>query len=194
MRLSQVRPVATLAFSAGLILASTCCAPKDAPGAFYNVYLDPALGDKTADILDALRDWETSTAKTPTPVVLVPWSGDLTCVDGTAPCEHTITIHWAPEDGLGEVAGGTELGVTHRNWSVRPLEGEHEWSNIYLDQNLPEHEWRTVIRHELGHALALAHTGPDTIMCAYTTCGSENITCKDVQQYAELRGESAVCP
>lgn len=182
--------------SALLSLGMVGCAgdTQDKPQSDFQVYLDPAFtAEQTADILGVLDVW-TQESGGLHPLTFHYLIGYRLCDDqggaiGGGSCWQDITIHPSTQEDITAMdpEHGDLLGLTRRRWSDDWLHGPHDWSNIYLATDVKQDDFRRVATHEVGHALALVHTEPGTIMCAYITCQPENLTAADVQQYNKLR-------
>ena len=170
-----------------LFVASfTGCAFVDRPGQNYTVYIDPAFGDRTADVVNAFDDWATK----------VQWHSphfDITIYNLTcdSSCTHVITIHPETLEQISNHRGTDDLGYTHREWSYNLFDGNNDWSNIYIGSDMQGNEaqyFDETIKHEIGHSLGLVHTGCGTLMRFSPTCASPDIAAGDIEQYEQVRG------
>jgi hypothetical protein len=95
-------------------------------------------------------------------------------------CIHASTRAFV-DTALGTSAG---LGYTTRTFA-------DDSSDVYLptDDNVSDALFQQIATHEEGHAWGLHHTEEGTLMCANTGCAALFVTCEDVVQYSELRGE-----
>ena len=87
-----------------------------------------------------------------------------------------------PESGQGIICvRQTALGPDEGGLTVR-TDGTDS-SDVSVIAGMP----LAVYEHELGHAMALEHTGPGTVMCPGTGCMSPGVTATDVDQFLSLR-------
>jgi len=181
-----------------LIIAAAMCAcaceGKIAAADAYNVYVDPAFGDKAGDVIAALTMWENAAAANGetlklTPILTYKMCGNASNGPATGECsEHEFSIHPTTLAALAAVAGEKLLGRTYRDTRL-------DMADVFIgvDISTPA-EFTTTVEHEVGHALALQHVNETAIMypewCSTTTAyciGAHDITCLDVQQYASVR-------
>lgn len=177
-----------------IALAAAMCACsflQDQPADTYTVYIDPAFTpDQVEGVLSVLQLWETETDPGFHPAHLHPVMLNMTC---DSSCYDVITIHPSTRAGVSALAlqwdGVHEslAGITHRRWHNDVINGPRDYSDIYIASDVSASDWPRIAMHEVGHALALSHTGPGTIMCASMGCASESITPADVKQYDSLR-------
>jgi len=181
-----VKQVAALALS----LALLGCSEVDHPGSSYQVYLDPKFTtEQQGQVIAGAQAWVDQTQNSPHPLSVTFNIADVTCDNN---CYGVITVHAWTAEQMKVFRNGPrdEYGNTERVWQYRLLSGENgssDYSNIYMDIDQPAHWFQQTATHEVGHALALQHTGEGTLMCAYTSCAAHEITSADVQQYNDLR-------
>lgn len=168
-----------------LVSVMGCNAFRDRPTSTYEVYVDPAFGDQTELVLDALQDWEAKVHASGSPLTLHATIVNMTCDSG---CYDAIAIHPVPQSFITSQHGAESdaVGVTFRFWDDT-LHGNTEYSNVYIANDLDDTTWFRVVRHELGHSLALLHTGSGTIMAPNVNNASPDISDADVQQFNDLR-------
>jgi hypothetical protein len=150
-----------------VVIACGGCAVGWAPNTtrHYGIYVDPNFTDDQANaILEAANAWQTAT-------------GSFITFQGS---EHptgdaVIAVHGLPIAGMDEKACGmTEFdGVP---------------SDLYVANDINPTLFSITVKHELGHALGLMHTGTGTIMCADASCVSWTITCADLTQLCKVWG------
>ena len=139
----------------------------------YTVYISPDLTPAHAiEVMHGMDSWQEMSAGmiTFTPVV-----SDHQCVMTGEICVRPVTYD----------LGNGKVGYTDRS--------AEDASNIVLDESVPDEEFHPLVRHELGHALGLNHTGPGTVMCGDYYCGSKDVTCADAQYAMSLRGIRHFC-
>ncbi|MDE1834906.1 MAG: matrixin family metalloprotease [Candidatus Micrarchaeota archaeon] len=175
------------------------CMLTDHPGNRYTVYIDPAFGDSENEneIVNAFQEWKDKVEAVGFLSLSFDFNlGYLRCQDD-GNCTHVITIHPSTKHdiALRSDAEPGEIGVCHREWTDRIMDGANDWSDIYIASDIGDPDkWVQTIKHEIGHSLGLPHLGEGALMCAYLSCASHNeITCADLQEYANLRGESINC-
>lgn len=130
----------------------------------------------------ALRDWERATIQTSRPIHFQTLPESEDCIPIAE--RHVICFWDATEAQIGWLAtqgglAGALAGITNRlpNGSsdiLVNISATAAWA-------LPE-----VWRHEIGHALGLAHTGAHTLMCDGISCAAPNITRADLEQYLRV--------
>ena len=171
-----------------VLLAAGCLmgCMQDRPIENYTVYIDPAFGDRTVDVVNAFDDWATK----------VQWHSphfditvfNLVCDNS---CTNVITVHPETMAQIANHQGTDDLGYTMRTWTDRAFNGNNEWSNVFIASDMPAREQQyfvQTVRHEIGHALALQHTGCITVMHFDANCASPEISEGDIEQYESLRG------
>lgn len=144
------------------------CTP--APASSYRVQLSPAFtADQQESILAAVDDWRA--------VVPVHFDVAVSACSGDDDCRICVAPSYETQ--------GEPLGRTERRWW---LSGESATSTLFVACIA---ETTTTLEeaaaHELGHAMALEHTGPGTLMCADGTCMAPKPVAEDVSQWWGLR-------
>lgn len=148
----------------------------------YTVSYHNLTAPQQAIVKAALHDWEQATSQTSRPIHFKTLAESEDCIPIVE--SHVICFWDATQAQIGYLAkqGGLTsnlAGITNRltNGSSDILvnvSATSAWA-------LPE-----VWRHEIGHALGLRHTGPNTLMCDGVECASPQITRADVEQYLKV--------
>ncbi len=166
-----------------LITALMCllmCA-CEAPGDFYTVAIDPNLpAEDQASIREAILAWRYAL------------DGRLTIYEHPGPCTNSgyEACFWASNSAYaGSIASIPDpLAVTLRNFH-----NQHSDVYVALDQiavdKLDASQLTQTMAHELGHSMALQHSNPGTLMCWELSCAPPTITCGDLAQWLDLRGD-----
>lgn len=151
-------------------LGSAACAQK--PSSHYSVYIDPTMNAYDTDaMLSGLQSWEQSVNVTFDTKIGLPFTTE----------EHQIVLHASTKADVAKRGVEGDIGVTFRD-------EEQDRADIYYGLDLTnESTLHVEIRHELGHAMGLSHTGAGSLMCANKECAAENITSTDIAQYNSLR-------
>jgi len=163
-------------------LAAACGNFPDRPGSSFDVYVDPAFGPQLGDVVAAVDAWQSAAPG----LVMRVQIAALVC---DSSCTHTITIHPSTTAAIAaanHVASFDPFGSCDREWHD-DHNGEREYANISVASDISPDDWHKVVLHEIGHGLALQHTGSGTVMCSPTDCGASSITPADVAQYQGLR-------
>jgi hypothetical protein len=164
-----------------IILCSLIAGCNQAPSNHYIVYFDEAFTQsETIEVTNVISKWELAANQ-------FDLSFDIRRGWILPQEEHTFALIPSRVAIIDRMYGQKIIGETTRYTGC-------DCGEIYFGMDLTdENERRTMIAHELGHLLSLIHTGPGTLM--YPSYGPNNpnaITCKDVEQYASLRGERIV--
>ena len=172
-------------------LAALPACTGDKPEDNYTVYIDPAFDTATQQmIINGLTDWQNRVWKSGHFLWLSPVIGTHDC---SHECDDIIVIHASTKANVSTMVtpvSDSRDGVNIRTWRENPMTGHHyDWSDMYLATDMPPSNMYQIIRHEIGHALALQHTPPGDIMCRDTDCQSDDIVQADVDQFLKLRGE-----
>lgn len=152
-----------------LVSLSSCTYWEPSPDHHYNLWIDDKFSDAQAnDITVAATEWQKL-------------SNDFITFNGfssSPDAPDTIAIYAVDGFQLNRDCGGDS--VLGCQWD----EGVN--SKIYADASLSGDSFLQMVRHEMGHALGLAHTAPNTIMCADNSCASLTIQCADIQQLCSV--------
>jgi hypothetical protein len=148
------------------------------PGREYRVQVDPSLPPIfTQAVIDSASEWAQAVGQDLRLTVVV--SGG-TCDDK----QHTICVHGSDYAFTQGLTGPGSIGSTTYHGAT---DSADTWLALdWLDTH--SGDINATVRHEMGHAFALQHSGPDTAMCYKMTCASDHVTCDDVGQYRYVRG------
>ena len=161
-----------------LLCLLTCSC--EAPGTFYTVAIDPNLSaqDQQA-IRQSIVDWRLF------------MDGKLTIYEHPGPCVGAgyEACFWASDLAHTD----TLIGI-HDPLAVTTLYTQDQHADVYVAVD-EDGAWSTAtatqtMTHELGHAMALQHTQPETVMCWTESCANPGLTCDDAAQWLYIRGRS----
>jgi hypothetical protein len=159
MGFKLILPLFALLLISGLAFGSNALSPH------YQIY--NVEGDIDADVTQATRDWARATPASFT-------FRSVTCegIKEGRICIHIITDDEFASFGLDD----NTLGITY----TRPHTSGAE---VWVRSSIPGFSRVVTIRHELGHAMGLHHSGPGTLMAPSLDTGSTTITIDDVAAF-----------
>jgi hypothetical protein len=155
----------------------------------YDIKIDPSFDDQQKEnIANALYNWQQAVPELSLSIYIEQCPIKI----GT----DQICIINSSREYIDSREHDDSLALTTRNYtdqnSMVYIPTDDEWSAYPPGQV-------QIITHELGHAFGLHHTGAGTLMCAQAWyeppplaspgCAAEFITCQDIAQYKEVRGE-----
>lgn len=178
-----------------VIAAITCTACSNALPDKYDVYIDPAFDSYSAGLVSSsCREWESKVDATGGHLELNDTVEYKLCSSGHETCSNAITVHPQTTAWITSyVSNGGELYGDTNSTNNFDWRGDTHWGDIWIAMDAPVGIFPHLVKHELGHAMALSHTGPGTIMCGTYQCGSNEVMCADVEQWANLRGGQVSC-
>jgi hypothetical protein len=157
------------------ILLAACGAPPPATplGTTYEVVVDPAAGaDAYAQMQQAAAAWVAAIPELSLRVSQGPCPG--------VPARGVVCAAIADAAQQAEEHAAAGPGVIDDTVSWPPDDSAQVWF-------FSTEPGAQAAEHELGHAMGLVHTGPGTIMCAYTGGWPAGVTAADVTQFWALR-------
>lgn len=158
-----------------MVLLLVMCACSMPVASTMDVYISSEFTEEqTQDILQAASMWPSAT------------KGDIEFVYhiGTVGAEvskHQIFIDPAPESVVQSMCQQTTVsGCTHREILT-------DVSYIRIEQGQTENEMVQIAKHEIGHALGLAHDIDGTAMSPVQTQECWGISERDIAQFHSVR-------
>ena len=154
--------------------AGSGCAGPTTPGDHYLVEIDTStVADwQVAVVVAAVDDWAAH----------VPVTLDVTQTACSGHAPHTICVHAATqEETASHSPAYTSIGSTYYG-------DVEDGAEVWLDQDLVLSRFSQTATHELGHAMALEHTGAGSIMAPNEVEAAAHVTAVDVAQWLSLRG------
>ncbi len=180
------------------VLLLIACSTSPHFGDSYTVIIDPSFDETDAASFPiALQSWEALAAGHLHFTSRVAKPGDCS---SDKPGQICIIAASLAEVGANDNGSGTGwLGFTNINDNG----GSHIYMSVSNDTKFSTDQFATIVAHELGHAMGLAHTLPTTftvMLPGWYSEGKPNAplpTCNDYAQFADVRGISHVnasCP
>jgi hypothetical protein len=153
-------------------------------GRHFEVQINPTVpANYASHILDAVDDWNTNIPGTLTVKFVA-------CDMNAYPAAGVICINVVPEGyiqkrfGAPAVADGGNDGEEYIGYTIWDNAG----ANVFLDETMGDSVVQQSVAHEVGHGMALIHTGTGTLMCWSTSCQSRTLTADDIDQWYNTRG------
>lgn len=168
-----------------LILCLIGCGFQEHYGQEYTVYIDPAFGDKTEEVINGAEDWANKSNGILTIYIVIGLEnskkpGDIVVY------AHTVADIPNVCSAVPLVGQQQQEGCTRRDVS--------DTANIRLGTDTKY--FKGNVRHELGHAFGLEHDYLDNYTIMYPVANKirpDYISCKDIFQYAMLRNIISPC-
>lgn len=128
--------------------------------------------EQASVVVDAANDWQLATNN----YIMFFTSTDYLPI-WTDQTDNVITITGQPSKQI-EARNNGAIGYCARHGEPSSIVLANDVDNVYL---------KRLSLHEIGHAIGLQHTGPNTIMspwmdCDNDMCADQHITCTDVSQ------------